>query len=233
MATGVEHSAMAREIKKEYLMEHLEDIKRLIKGWISQLSTLNPFTPRDGVWNWQSGSSPDLERDQDSNHMLRRHLHSRALWSHHAEWERKRDILWSLKGRVQKLADNHYLKQLSNEQRKHRENYVAVALYAAFESRCSGKPLEVRYKTPHDKLGIALGNFKIELAASTADERTSIEKEHKGFINYLAKVEPMKELSALWQEIQYLEEQMRALANKALKSNDILYPCRFCKHLWK
>ena len=85
MVRAVKHSAIAQEIKKQYLVEHLEDIRRLITNWISQLSTPNPFAPREGVWNWQSGCSPDLEKDQDSNHMLRRHLRSRALWSHHAE----------------------------------------------------------------------------------------------------------------------------------------------------
>jgi len=230
---AVKHSAIAQEIKKNYLLGHLEDIKRLITDWISQINTPHPFAPREGVWNWQSGYSPDLEGDQDSNHMLRRHLRSRALWSHHAEWERKLNVLWDLTGQARKLAEDKYLEQLSDEQKKYRENYVGVALWVAFDSTYSGRPLEVHYEIPDDHLGVALGNFKIELSASTINECTLIEKEHKDFIHYLVKLEPLRESSTIWQEVQNLQAQIRALANKALKSNDILYQCRFCQHLWK
>ena len=233
MAKAVKHSAMAREIKKEYLVQHLEDIKRLITSWISQLSVPNPLAPRGGVWNWQLVYSPDLERDPDSNHMLRRHVRSRALWIHHTEWERKLNILGDLLSQVRKLAEDKYLEQLSDELEKYKENYIGVALWVAFDSTYSRKPLQIHYKILDNEPGVALGDFKIELSASTANERTLIENEYKDFIHYLVGLEPMKELSTLWHEIQNVQEQMRALARKALKSNDILYQCRFCRHLWK
>ena len=233
MVKAVKYSAMAREIKKEYLIDHLENIKQLITEWMSQLDIPNPFAPRDGIWNWQSGYSPNLEKDQDSNHMLRHHLRSRALWSHHAEWENKLNDLWDSRSHVRELAEDHYSAKLRDEQKKQKENYIGVTLWVVFNSIYSGKSVEVHYKVPDDQLGVAIGDFKIELSASTTNERSLIEIEHKDFIHYLAKLEPLRELSALWQEIQDIEEKMRALASKALKSNDILYTCKFCRHLWK
>ena len=233
MAKAVKHSTMAREIKKEYLVQHLEDIKRLIASWISQLSVPNPLAPRGVVWNWQSVYSPNLERDSDSNHILRRHVQSRALWIHHTEWERKLSTLGDLVSQVRNLAEDKYLEQLSDEQEKYKENYIGIALWVAFDSTHSRKPLKLHYKIPDKEPGVALGDFKIELSASTANERTLIENEYKDFIHYLVGLEPMKELSTLWHEIQNVQEQMLALARKVLKSNDILYQCRFCRHLWK
>ena len=37
MPKSMKHSAVAREIKKEYLKEHLEQVEGLITEWIEQL----------------------------------------------------------------------------------------------------------------------------------------------------------------------------------------------------
>ena len=58
-----------------------------------------------------------------------------------------------------------------------------------------------------------------------------VEEEHEDSIYYLANQKPLSELSTPWHEIQNVQEQIRALVGRVLKSNDILYPCRFCRHL--
>jgi hypothetical protein len=36
-----------------------------------------------------------------------------------------------------------------------------------------------------------------------------------------------------WAEASVLQERMVALAQKAVKSSDFLYPCQFCRRLWQ
>lgn len=233
MAKAAKHSEMAKEIKKEYLLQHLDEVKTLITNWISQLGAPNPLAPREGIWGWLSVYRPALEEDPDSNHMLRQHVRSRALLRHHAGWEHKLDSIWSLINEVRKRASDKHAEQSVKEQRKYSENYLGVALWAAFDSACTGKPLKIRYKVPDDERGVACGDYKIELATATVEERSLIQKEHQDFTYYVSGLKDMKDLTDLWGEVQRLQEHMQVLASKALKSNDILYPCRFCRHLWK
>ena len=79
MAKGVKQSAIAGEIKKEYLKDHLEQVEDLITEWIEQLNAPDPFSPHDGILGWESDYRPKLEGDLDSNHMLRSHVRSRVL----------------------------------------------------------------------------------------------------------------------------------------------------------
>jgi hypothetical protein len=43
----------------------------------------------------------------------------------------------------------------------------------------------------------------------------------------------MLELAREWQQVLDLQKKMRELAEKAIKSSDILYPCQFCRRLWQ
>ena len=97
----------------------------------------------------------------------------------------------------------------------------------------SGNKLKLAYKTLDNGKGIALGGFKIEAEAATSGEYNLIIKEHEGFINEISQMECMKKLVNEWSDIKDLQESVKAIANRAIKSNDILHPCRFCKHLWK
>ena len=97
MTKPLKNSAIASEIKREYLKEHLEIVKKIIEDWISELVAPSPFAPLKDIWGWQSVYRPSAEQDPDSNHMLRRHLRSRALWYHHAAWVRKLENIWQIK----------------------------------------------------------------------------------------------------------------------------------------
>lgn len=232
MAKAVKYSSIAGEIKKEYLKEHLENAKKLIENWILELNTPEPLTPHKGVWGWQSVYRPSIEQDLDSNHILRRHLRSRALWSHHANWERKLGSVWHLTNQVRKEANDKHLEQSSNKQRQYSAEYVTVALWKGFDSAL-GRKIEEWYKVPDDQHGLAYGAYKLELAVTGSDERSSIEKEHREFIYYLSQLEEMRQLIELWQEVLTLQAHTQAIGNKVLKSGDVLYTCMFCRHLWK
>ena len=232
MAKAVKYSTIAAEIKKEYLKEHLENVKRLIVDWLPQLNAEEPLTPRKGDRGWNSAYRPSTEQDPDSNHMLRRHLRSRALWSHHADWERKLDSILNLANQLQRISNEKHV-HLSNGKRwQYNDEYVVVALWQAFNLAYRGKMFDL-YKEPDDKHGLNYGGYKIELIATSTEDRSVLETEHREFIGFLTDRSEMQDLIKVWDDVIKLQERMQSISNKALKSGDILYTCQFCRHLWK
>ena len=219
------------EIKKEYLKEHLDQVSKLIEVWIQELSVPLPYS-KEHPRGWQVRYSPSTEQNSDDNHMTRKHLKSRTLWRHHTNWEEKLDLVFSLMNQAQIAANDIQAKQSSNLQKVYTSDYLDTALWQGFEL-ASGNKLKLAYKTLDNGKGIALGGFKIETEAATSGEYNLIIKEHEGFINEISQMECMKKLVNEWSDIKDLRESMKAIANRAIKSNDILHPCRFCKHLWK
>ena len=63
-------------IAREWLLDHLNEVDMLVGDLISRLENV-ALTPEKHDWEPLAG------RDADENHMLRRHLKSRALWVHH------------------------------------------------------------------------------------------------------------------------------------------------------
>ena len=232
MAKAVKYSAVAMELKKEYLKEHLDSVEKLIGEWLQKLLVPTPLTPDKGIWSWESVYKPTIEQDPDSNHMLRHHLRSRALWSHHANWSRKLESIWHLTSDVKEEADKKHKEQSLNKQRQYTDDYINTALWQGFEMACGNK-LRIAYKTPDDQVGLSFGAYRIEGSVKSADERTLVEKEHHDFIYDIASLELLGALVDTWTEVLKIQQNMQALVTKALKSKDILYSCRFCKHLWK
>ena len=233
MAKAVKHSEMAKEIKKEYLLRHLDEVEKLITDWIPQLSAPAPFLLLDDDWGWLSIYRPALEENPDSKHVLKQHLRSRTLWRHHTEWKRKLETTWDLITKVRKKANDVYAQLSINQPTLHREHYVGVALTVVFNSIYTEKLLKIQYQIPSDQHGVSCGDFKIELAATLDKERLAIQKEHTGYTNKVTGFEEMKILIELWHDVEVLQEQMKIIANKIIKSKDILYSCKFCRHLWK
>jgi len=89
--------------------------------------------PQKGIWGWESVYSPVIEQDPDNNHMLRRHLRSRAFWSHHANWELKLKATWDLTNKLYEDAKNTYLKQYENKQMQYTSEYLTVALWKGWD----------------------------------------------------------------------------------------------------
>lgn len=232
MSKAVKESNVAREIKKEYLREHLEEVIDLIDRWTRELQAPPPLAAGEGSLAWQSVYRPATEQQPDANHMLRRHVRSRTLWRHHADWQASLEKAWSLTQRIQKEAKNCVAEVEREKSREYTQEYVGVALWLAFDLAC-GHKTDLPYREPDSRVGLACGAYTIELSARSASERSSVETEHRSLITELADLEYIRELATLWDEVTTLQQKMTAIAGKALKSRDILYPCRFCRHLWK
>ena len=233
MAKAVKHSEMAKEIRKDYLLRHLDEVEKLITDWIPQINAPAPLLLLDDNWGWLSIYRPALEEIPDSKHVIRQHLHNRTLWRHHTEWERKLEATWEFVTKVRKQANDVYTQLSINQLALHRKHYVGVALTAAFNSIYTGKPIKIQYQIPGDQHGVSCGDFKIELAATLDKERLTIQKRHMDYINTIANYEGMKLLIEFWRDVEVLQNQMKIIADKVIRSKDILYPCRFCRHLWK
>jgi len=227
----LQKSTIVAEIKKEYFKEHLDKVKKLIELWINELSAPPPYS-KEQRRGWQARYSPATEQNPDNNHMVRKLLKRRTLWRHHTDWEQKLQLIFSLINQAQIAANDIQAKQSSNLQKVYTSDYLDTALWQGFEL-ASGNKLKLAYKTLDNGKGIALGGFKIEAETATSGEYNLIIKEHEGFINEISQMECMKKLVNEWSDIKSLQESMKTIAKRAVKSNDILYPCGFCKHLWK
>jgi hypothetical protein len=222
---------MIKEIKKEYLKEHLDSVETLIEGWIGELSMPPILAPQKGVWGWQSPYRSVIENDPDNNHILRKHLRSRALWNHHTNWERKIEHIWQLKQSIRKLAELT-MDAIGGEGLQYHEDYLNTALWKGFE-KALGKESKLLYSSTDDNIGVKYGAYRIEESATDADTRSVVEENHIKLIDTISVFNKTKELVDDLNEVERVQEQMKALAGRLLKSKDILYPCRFCRHLWK
>ena len=234
MSKKIEDSLVAKEIKIEYLKEHLNEVKSLINTWIGELNAPSPLG-RDkklSSWGWQLTYKPSAEQDQDQNHMLRRHLRSRTLWNHHANWDRKQESVWNLTIQIRDDASKKHMQQPLNREKHYTEDYLNTALWQGFDIAC-GRTIKLSYQTREGYEGLSFGAYVIKTSITSIEDRTLVEKDHRNFSYEIAQTDKMKELASLWSDIEKLQEAVRAIATKTLKSNDILYPCRFCKHLWK
>jgi hypothetical protein len=132
MAKEERVSPIVQEVKKEYLKEHLDDVKDLIRKWLPELKAPAPLDEQDGHWGWQSVYRASLEQDLDNNHILRRHLRSRTLWHHHATWERYLDNIWDLANGVRKQA-YEYAERAKKVQWQYDEVFLNTAAWRGFE----------------------------------------------------------------------------------------------------
>jgi hypothetical protein len=231
MPKGAKYSQVARELKKEYLREHLKSVNALILSWMTELHLPEPLALEGRIWGWQLPYRSPRQNNPDDNHTLRRHLKSRALWSHHSNWERKLEEIWRLTEQVRLKAQVENEKRVAKKEWKYSEEYAPLALWKAFDMAL-GKIVNLSFTVPSGELGVSCGAYRIEESASTPEERLSVEDEYKRYISYLSRASTMKRLADSWQEARQLEGHILAIADKMQKSGDIFYVCGFCKHLW-
>lgn len=232
MARKFQDSPIAADIKRDYLKQHLEDVKRLIQRWISELHAPAPLEPKESMFGWKSPYRPATEQNPDDNHMLRRHLRSRALWIHHSDWESKLEHAWDLVKLAKEQASAQHKVHSGKARWHYSEFYLVTALWKGFDLARSQK-IEKWYGVPDDGQGLMYAAHEIELSAASARDCSKIEEEHRAFISDIARFSSMKELATVWGEVLDLERRLGEIAYRVLKANDMLYPCRFCRHLWK
>ena len=83
-----------------------------------------------------------------------------------------------------------------------------------------------------DNVGVKYGAYRIEESAMDVVTGAAVEKSHTRLIDTIAVYNKTKALADEFNETEKVEKQMKALAGKLVKSKDILYPCKFCRHLW-
>lgn len=227
------------QIKKERLDKHLAQVEKLIGEWVPELSAPDPFASctRGDSWGWQSRYEPDTEQNSDSNHMLRKHLKSRALWKHHADWQNGLGRVFQMLDSVRRKAGQMHHeasrdRKPASKKREYTESYLGTALWRAFCLARKQAP-NIDYTRGDGGKGVKFGGYVIETSSGTEAEFAAIGEEHRGLSRKLSKLSEMKEIAGEWALICELQSRMQALVSKALKSSDYLYPCTFCKRLWK
>jgi hypothetical protein len=227
------------QIKKERLDQHLSEVENLIRGWIPQLSATDPFASytRGDSWGWQSPYLPDSERDADSNHMLRKHLKGRALWKHHFDWQWRLDRVFKMLAGVREKASKPDRERQPGDESlskkmAYTEGYLGTALWLAFGISRNRAP-NLDYMRGDGGKGVRFGGYVIETSSASETDFKAVREDHRNLGLRLSKLGEMKEMAEEWAVIEELQGKMQRLADKSLKSSDYLYPCTFCKRLWR
>ena len=254
MARKKQSQRILAEVRRDRLYKHLNEVEEVIQEWITDLDAPLPFhwTPSEEsekfgkpsavplvrppeyyrlepwkLWACRSVYVTRAEQDIASNHILHKHLRKRALWTHHTEWQQRLNRIRQLGEPICERAT-----EMENELAKGRqltENYKAVALLEALELALGHAP-EKSYSpraqgVPYTERGIP---EKVRFPRVN-----KVREEHRQMISELGQSKEMLELAKEWQQVLNLQEKMKELAQKAIKSSDILYPCQFCRRLWQ
>ena len=172
---------------------------------------------------------PPTEQDAVTNHILRKHLRKRAIWSNHAKWELALNAVTELapsaRNKVSSLMETHRGRWETTE------DYEGTALQKALEL-VAGQEWEAVYsqKTGFSR-GVWSGDILIEKSARP-DEVKEVSSLHRQLVEQAAQSKEMLALAEKWREVLKLGNRIQELASKALKASDILYPCQFCRRLW-
>lgn len=255
MAKAKKSEEILAQVRRDRLNKHLNEVERIIQEWIIDLDTPRPFhwTPSEEsekfgrpsavplvrppeyfrlepwkLWACHSVYATHAEQDTASNHILHKHLKKRALWKHHPEWQQRLNRIRQLGIPICERAT-----EMENEQAKGRElieDYKATALLVALELALGHAP-EKSY-SQRGARGVCYAGVLIEKSANT-QQMNEVAEEHWQMISELAQSKEMLELAKEWQQVLDLQEKMKELAQKAIKSSDILYPCQFCRRLWQ
>ncbi|GEM_PF-4933319 len=235
-------STAVKEIKKEYLVRHLDDMEHRAQSWLESHWSREYFHP-DGTYiaNSLAGkgvpSKSVLGADPELNHILRRHLRSRALWTHHGVWERAVGRLSQVEEGIAILAapiaQTHQLQGPFT----YTSAFLGSALAEAFKCvRGTGSP---SVYTPYTPSGVLLGRYMIEQSAEGGDV-PRVGRQHQLLVSELldhnrhpALDTAFHEAGRLQGDLEREEKAVRKLAADALKAKDFLYPCRYCKRLWQ
>ena len=232
MTKSYKDSEITWEIKKEYLKEHLDSVHRMLEDWMMEINAPPPFALVDHLLGWQSKYDTSLEFDPDKKHMLKQHLRSRAFWRHNTDWGTKLSDIWDLINSIRESATKKLSDSSVNKGYKRLEDYINTALWKGFEIARS-RDMKIDYRIPDDNKGVSFGAFKIEESVTSPEDQDLVKKEHSAFSEQLSTSDSMQRLVELWNEIREVQQSMGKIVVKIIKSRDILYPCRFCRHLWK
>lgn len=215
-------------LKRDRLRVHFAEVEKLASAWAVQLRAEEPFPAVDSEI-WPMSYKPSLEGDRDNNHMLRRHIKSRALWKHHADWQRKLELVNGLCEMLAiEAASQMEAVGQSSPDLNFSKMFARTALEVAFV-KTMGRSSPRKYE-PKSGHGFNFGGILIERVAS-ADSIDGVKDVHSRLIDYLAVRPELKEIVGCWNDLKETESRMIRIVEVILKSGDIFYPCRFCRKL--
>jgi hypothetical protein len=215
------YGEVARQVMREKLIKHLDVVEELISTWLQQVSVPEPFIIEDKTWPIELEYIPSSTKDEDKNHMIRRHLHSRMLWRNYSDWERKiRDI---------ELCGKELYKKVKKGNPNTSKIYLHTILWAAYRI-VTGKEVKKKYGLVEDKDLTFYGYVIADIHPEVLNE---IENEHWESISDTSEYKEMTDIVKIRLETEPLQERISDLANKILLSGDIFYPCKFCRRLMK
>ena len=223
------YSVIVKELKRDRLRVHLDGVETLISDWRGQLSAPDPFRPGESDI-WPALYRPAIEHDPDNIHMLRRHLHSRALWKHHSDWGFKLECIHRLGEPLVKDAGG-CVEALGKRlpDMRFTDQFVRTALSEAFDQAAGEK--SVRGYAPNPEHGVRFGGSTIEKAASP-EANKDVEEAHRALVTYVKTLPQWKDIVLSWRGVKKTEESMDGIVKDVLKSGDIFHPCRFCRKLF-
>jgi hypothetical protein len=180
-------------------------------------------------WALQTRYAPPTEQDAVANHMLRKHLRKRAIWSNHAQWEltlkRVTELAPAASNKVSRLVEVHKGRWETTE------DYEGTVMEKALDLATGQEREEPYWQKPGFSHGVWYGDILIEKSAGP-EEVAQVASDHRQLIQQAAQSEEMLSVAVEWGEVLKLQARMKELASKTLKSSDILYPCQFCRRLW-
>lgn len=180
-------------------------------------------------WALQTLYMPPTEQDAVTNHMLRKHLRKRSIWTNHTQWERRlkrvTELAPDVRNKLSQLAETHRGRWETTE------DYEGTALEKALDLSTGRERPELYLQKPAFSHGVWLGDILIEKSAGP-EEVQEVSSLHRQLVEQAAQSEEMLSLADEWREVLKLQTKMQELASKTLKSSDILYPCQFCRRLW-
>lgn len=252
---------MLAQVRRDRLNKHLNEVEQVITEWISELGAPSPFAWSESeeaiefevekaampvrvliqsppeyqatrlrkAWACCSVYVPPKEQAPINNHMLRKHLRKRSLWAYHTKWERRlkriTELAPSVCDRAAHIVDRY------RGQWEITEAFRGKALEKALDLAVGREPERSYSQKPTFSRGVWYDDTLIEKSAKP-EECERVADDHWRVICELAQSEEMLLLAEEWREALGLQAKMQELANKALKSSDILYACQFCRRLW-
>lgn len=230
---------IGKEIKKEYLLRHLDEVKEIIAEWIKELGSPPPFRYKKRHWGWQEVYKSEIEMDIDKSHILRRHILNRTLWHYHTDWEMQIAKVWEnivkVRERALQLHNQDKDKKTENDtELNYAGHYLESAIWTAFNQLYEGNiNYGLDYKTKNNEKGLYYGSYGIETTVDSPGGCKLVEQHHRSLIKQLQENEVMIKAVDHITLLKETEKNMIQLAEKHLKATDILHPCKFCRHLWK
>ncbi len=224
-------SEIVKEIKKERLKRHFDEVDRLTRLYHPQLYTPLPFHASEDE-PWPAVYRPKVEQDANANHMMRKHIHSRAFWKHHGDWERELEGICNAGGTLLEVTAADYLKGLIETNKKIQPTrlFSRTAVEDAFNTYVEIK-VNDSYEFRQDR-GVKYRGHLIE-ETSVQEDFEEVKEAHLNLVDNLRTSPLIPDIAGRWKAAKSHSESMNKLLDGVLLAGDIVYPCRFCRGFFK